>query len=118
MNPNESHHTTHISVIDEAGEETELDEGLLEIDAISMLGRVRLIGSAPAPGRELNGIVIDVTAGYGTDAEAVPAPLRHAILQLVAHWYENRSAVTYDRAQGISPLGVDALIAPYRIVAL
>lgn len=107
-----------VSVIDDAGAETELDAGLFEVDTFSIPGRVHLIGSVPAPGTKLNGIVIDVTAGHGTDAEAVPTPLRQAILQLVAHWYENRSAVAYDRAQGIAPLGVDALIAPYRIVAL
>jgi uncharacterized phiE125 gp8 family phage protein len=104
-------------VIDKAGEETGLDEDSYEVDIVSVPGRIRF-GSTPAPGRDLNGIAIDVTAGFGEEPDAVPAPLRQAILQLVAHWYENRSAVSHDRTQGVAPLGVDALIAPYRLLAL
>jgi uncharacterized phiE125 gp8 family phage protein len=107
-----------VSVFDAAGDAEELDPATYEVDTVSVPGRIRLKGSPPAPEREMNGIAIDVTAGYGEEAGAVPAPLRQAIFQLAAHWYENRSAVTYDRAQGIAPLGVDALIAPYRVVAL
>jgi uncharacterized phiE125 gp8 family phage protein len=107
-----------VSVFDEAGDEVELGENVYEIDTISTPGRIRLIGNLPTPGRELNGIAIDVTAGYGDEADAVPAPLRQAIFQLVTHWYEDRSAVAYDRARGLAPLSVDALIAPYRVLAL
>jgi len=106
-----------VSVVGDAGVETELDEALYEVDSISVPGRIRITGSVPSPGRELNGVAIDVTAGYGADVDDVPAPLRQAILQLVAHWYENRSAIAPDRA-AIAPLGVEALIAPYRVLAL
>jgi uncharacterized phiE125 gp8 family phage protein len=107
-----------VSVIDDGSDEIEVDQAAYEIDVFSTPPRLLLVGSLPSPGRGLNGIAIDVTAGYGEAADAVPAPLLQAILQLVAHWYENRSAVSYDRSQGVAPLGVDALIAPYRVLAL
>jgi hypothetical protein len=47
-------------------------------------------------------VQITYTAGYGTTAAAVPATLQLAILQLVAHWYENReSTVLPDSGTGI-----------------
>lgn len=52
-------------------------------------------------------------AGYA-DGQ-VPAPIRHAILLLVGHLYENRMAVTAATAMGAMPLGVDALLSPYRV---
>lgn len=106
-----------VSILDEAGGAVELDEATYEADTTSVPGRIRLTGRLPTPGRELGGIAIDVTAGYGTEATAVPAPLRQAILLLAAHWYENRDAVSRDRVT-VAPLGVDALIAPYRMLAL
>ena len=48
----------------------------------------------------------------------MPAPLRQAIMMLVAHWYEHRGAVGHDLAGDVPPLGFDALIAPYRILSL
>ena len=47
----------------------------------------------PRPGRNANGIEVSFVCGHGSLASEVPAPLRHAILLLVAHWYENREPV-------------------------
>jgi len=52
-------------------------------------------------------------AGY-IDVASVPAPLKTAILLLVGHWYENRSAVVVGAAPAALPFAVDALIAPFR----
>ena len=41
-----------------------------------------------------NAVQIHYTAGYGSDATAVPAKAKVAILQAVAHWYENRESVS------------------------
>ncbi len=46
----------------------------------------------------------------------MPAPLRQAILMLVALWYEHRGAA--GDVAATTPLGFDALIAPYRILSL
>jgi len=45
-----------------------------------------------APVRQRGGIIITFTAGYGTLAADVPAPIRHAIKLIAAHMYENREA--------------------------
>lgn len=74
--------------------------------------------SLPQPGRAVAGIEIDIDAGYGTSASAVPEPLKQAVRQLVAHWYENRGA-GHSRDESIRvPAMVAALIAPYRALAL
>jgi uncharacterized phiE125 gp8 family phage protein len=70
----------------------------------------------PVPGRLTAGIELDVQLGYGATAADVPEPLRHAIRMLVAHWYENRGLVAAGAA--VLPAGVDALIAPYRVLSL
>lgn len=47
----------------------------------------------------------------------VPDALKHAILMLVSHWFQNRDAVVVDQAQPAElPFAVAALIAPFRRV--
>lgn len=58
-------------------------------------------------------VSITIEAGYA-DADSVPAPLKTAILMLVAHWYQTREAVIVGTIAGQTPLAFDALIAPYR----
>lgn len=69
----------------------------------------------PAPGRSMAGIELDVECGFGATPAEVPEPLRQAIRQLVAHWYENRALVG---SNALLPAGVGALVAPYRGLAL
>lgn len=58
--------------------------------------------------------VVRVVAGYGDAAGAVPMPLKLAMKQLIAHWYETRSPVgTLTAPMGFT---VDALLAPYRVL--
>jgi uncharacterized phiE125 gp8 family phage protein len=82
-----------------------------EVDATRT--EVRLTGYHPASRYE-----IDFTAGYGASGLDAPQPLRLAIQMLVTHWYENRSGVTVGDIAGAMPAGFDALIAPYRRIAL
>jgi len=67
---------------------------------------------------KLNPIVITFTCGYGAAASAVPTPIIHALLILVAHWYENREPLNIS-ISGNSvvsiPITVDALLANYRM---
>jgi uncharacterized phiE125 gp8 family phage protein len=72
----------------------------------------------PAPGRFTAGIELDLQIGYGTDAADVPDVLRHAVRAMVAHWYENRGIAAIGAAVAILPAGVDAMIAPYRVLSL
>ena len=71
-------------------------------------------GVAPAPGLAANGIEIDLVAGFGAAASDVPQPIRHALLLLVAHWYENREPVDIGAAATAIPPAVSELLAPYR----
>ena len=74
--------------------------------------------SVPRTTRFAAGIEIDVTVGFGNAATDVPEPLRHAIRQLVAHWYDNRGLIAADAESAIMPASVAALVAPYRMLSL
>jgi uncharacterized phiE125 gp8 family phage protein len=67
-----------------------------------------------SPGQVANGIEIDVTAGFGAMAASVPAPLKHAILLLSAHWYEHRDPVEIGSTTARIPEAVADLIQPFR----
>lgn len=61
-------------------------------------------------------------AGYGTLTgdpavwtNAVPAPIKVAILMLIGHWYENREAVTLGASPTSVPLGFEALLSTFRV---
>ena len=66
------------------------------------------------PGRPINGIEIGFTAGFGATPADVPATIRHALLLLVAHWYENREPVEIGAGVNAVPAMVSELLAPYR----
>lgn len=85
-------------------------------DSASRPARLVMRGSRAwaRPGRIANGIAVTMTVGYGAAATAVPAPLREAILVLVAHWFEHRGNANPPPL----PLTLDALIRPYRGVRL
>jgi uncharacterized phiE125 gp8 family phage protein len=68
----------------------------------------------PVPTRRVNGIEIALQAGFGDGADAVPAPIRHALLLLVAHWYENREPVEIGATDMEIPAMVSTLLAPWR----
>ena len=67
------------------------------------------------------GIEITFTAGYGPGGSSVPAQIRHALLMLVAHWFENREPVELG-ARGAGavriPDTVSDLLLPFRSVRL
>ena len=54
-------------------------------------------------------------AGYGA-AAAVPAAIRSAMLLLIAHWYDNRAAVSVGDSVSEMPFAVASLLAPFRRV--
>ena len=56
-----------------------------------------------------------VTVRFRAGNAIVPAPLKHAVLLLTGHLYENREAVTPVTLNEI-PIGVYNLVAPYRRV--
>lgn len=80
--------------------------------AIGAPGRLRVAAPWPSPLRAIDDVVIDFTAGYES-AGSVPGPLKHAVLMLTAHFFENRESAGEARVYTV-PRGVDALIAPFR----
>lgn len=101
-----------IAVASADGTMQALSPALYELDPAPLAPRLCLAPLLPAPGRELAGISIDVTAGYGSAPADVPAPLRQAILMLAARWFENRGDAPTDTE--IMPAAIDALILPFR----
>lgn len=105
-----------ITVYDGEGEPAVLDPAGYVADVTSSPARILVRGTV-APEATFNGIEIDLTAGYG-ETDDVPAPLRQAVLQLAAHWYERREPVAFGGSAQPAPLGFEALIAPYRVRSL
>lgn len=75
-------------------------------------------GQWPPPGKPAAGIEIAFTAGIGAAAANVPQPIRHALLLLVAHWYEHRDPLEIGSAAAAIPAAVSDLLKPYREVRL
>ena len=65
---------------------------------------------------------VSYVAGYATSGvdpnivSAVPSALKHAVLMLVRHWFDNPSAVVVGVSAQSVPLAVEALITPFRRV--
>jgi uncharacterized phiE125 gp8 family phage protein len=72
----------------------------------------------PLPEVAANGIEIDMTAGFGPTGDSVPAPLKHAILMLAAHWYEHRDPAEIGTEDARIPDAVSSLITPFRTIRL
>lgn len=72
----------------------------------------------PSTHQNSAGVEIDFVAGFGAAAADVPEPIRHAVLLLVAHWYEHRDPIEIGAAGTAIPRPVSELLAPYRVVRL
>jgi len=70
--------------------------------------------SWPSADDRPDAIRLTYTAGYGDSASAVPASIRHALLMMVAHWYENRETVSADKMIE-TPYAADHLLSLERM---
>lgn len=68
----------------------------------------------PVAANRADAIRITYVAGFGDSPSDVPAGIRHALLLMVAHWYENREAVG-EKAMHEVPMAVTALINRHRV---
>lgn len=66
----------------------------------------------PMTNAEDGAVRVTITAGYASNAD-IPAPIKQAALLLIAHWYDNRDAVTAGAMVEL-PFGVAELLMPYR----
>jgi uncharacterized phiE125 gp8 family phage protein len=79
--------------------------------------------SWPAVRCQSDAVRIEYRAGYGTPdasdppvyANAIPAPVKVAILMLVGQWYQTREPVTLGQTVEHLPFAVEALLSPYRV---
>jgi uncharacterized phiE125 gp8 family phage protein len=77
----------------------------------------RLLHKVPQPAtalRAMNALEIVFVAGFGPAATAVPAAIRHALLLLLAHWYEHRDPSEAEVRDAKIPDAVSVLLAPWR----
>jgi len=107
-----------VIIYDAGGNPTTLSPSLYQVDLQSV--PARLILKQPIetlmPGQLLNGIEIDVTAGYGASGISVPQPLQLAMMMLVARWYETRDGTAIGTVPASIAQGFDALVEPFRVL--
>ena len=72
----------------------------------------------PQPGRCMNGLEVAVTCGFGATPADIPAPIRQALLLLVAHWYEHRDPGEIGTPEARIPDVVSHLLSNYLPVRL
>ncbi len=102
-----------ITIYDSEGLPTIVPADDYQLDIVSEPARIFLTKGATS-GQAMNGIEIDITAGFGDTGIDVPDTLKRAILMLVAHWYEFRGAVTPKQQPVSIPPGFEAAISPYK----
>ena len=61
---------------------------------------------------------LDAITITGSVTNQINPPLTHAIKMLAAHYYENRRAVVVGTITAVIPLGIKAIINPYRLINL
>ncbi|MEQ7870743.1 head-tail connector protein [Chromohalobacter salexigens] len=105
-----------LDYIDPEGLEQTLDATALRLDTRPVMPTL-----APQYGTdwpsvidEPESVTITATVGY----ETIPPDIRVALLLLVGHWYENREQVITGTITSEVPMGVAALLSPYRIHAV
>lgn len=80
-------------------------------------GRVTTIygGTWPAAMEDNDAVIVRWWAGYGATGSSVPAGIRHAMLMLVAHWYDgSRSGVLTGSVSKEVEFGVKSLLDSQR----
>lgn len=106
-----------IRVLDRDGASTVVPSSSYALEATGRPARIVPKDQAwPMPGRKAGGIHIDFVAGFGSAADAVPSPIRQALLLLVTHWYEHRDPIEIGAPATAVPQAVSHLLHPYRPV--
>jgi len=107
-----------VIVIDDAEAETVWPASNTVADTGTEPGRLALRDGVapPLPGRDIGGLAVDFTAGYGAQPTDVPEALRQAMIRLAAHWFEHRDGP--ETGRGVVPADIEALLAPCRVARL
>lgn len=111
---------TSIDYTKQDGTSDSVDSSIYIVDTDHLPGRVALADGESWPSDDLQSIaavIVTYQAGYGSSADDVPRPLRHAVLMLVGHLYEHRETVVVGGGGNDVelPLASRALAWPYRV---
>ena len=104
---------TTITYNDRAGNPQTLDSSKYFSDVIRKPGRIKFKDTPDLEEDKFNRVAI-----VGAVTNSINPPLTHAIKMLAAHYYENRRAVVVGTITAVIPLGIKAIINPYRIISL
>lgn len=105
---------TGITYLDPDGATQTLATSVYEvIDGPAPLVVLKHNQSWPSIRSRARSVTVTFVAGWATRA-SVPSAIKAAILLLIGHWYANREAVAAGPNASELPLGVTALLAPYR----
>ena len=109
-----------ITVLDEDGAETVVDDTTYDVDASeNSPGRIRLkSGSSWPDHRGFASFIIELKAGYGDAATDVPEALKQGLFVLMGHMYENRGAEGTVKARVHALEEARILFAPFKIWTL
>ena len=104
-----------VAYTDPQGLERIVSAAAYETDTLGETGWIVPIAGArwPETMTTINAVRIRFVAGLAAEAEDVPEPLRDAILQLAAWWYEQRET-SAEVAFRQAPYGTDDILREYR----
>ena len=100
----------------ESGTTATLSTSQYRVDRSSTPGAVRTLygGNWPPALEDEGSVSVTYWAGYGPSGSDTPAAIRHAILMLVGHWYENRGAVLVGSISKPLEFAVESLLSTQR----
>ncbi len=104
---------TSVAYRDRDGVTQTLDPACYALELDTTGARIVPLSDWPKTQQHPQAVTIDWRAGYGTSADAVPDAIRHAILLLIEHYYNNRGA-TSEGTRAVVPFSVDHLLSAYR----
>ena len=102
-----------ITYYDSANEIQTLDVSKYYVDGSREPARVAFLDPPSTFEDRFNAVII-----AGNIGKSATSPIKHAIKMLAAHYYENRRAVIVGVKASKIPLGIEAILNPYRIISL
>jgi uncharacterized phiE125 gp8 family phage protein len=108
---------TEVRYVNGSGISTVLSPSTYQLDRASAPGRLApAYGTVwPSAQQRMSAITVTYLAGYGASWNDVPESIRHAIMMMVAHFYENREAVVVGTIASELPMAVPMLLDPYLV---
>ncbi len=111
--PSKINSVTSVTYYDSANSEQTLDASKYYYDASREPARIAFLDPPSTFDDRFNAVTISGAIG----SQAIQ-PIKHAIKMLASHYYENRRAVIVGVKASKIPLGIEAILNPYRIISL